>query len=258
MAQRNGFTLVELLVVLAILAVLIGLLVPAVMAVREAGYRVHSQNNLRQIILATHNFASQHSGQMPSIDGNPGSPNPGISFFGGLYEYLEVTDRLFVSPADPSANVTLNRGLCSYAANGQVFRGAPDLKRSIPDGTSNTIALAEHYSMNCQVYTFMWILPNLAGANRRATFADQEVGDVVPVTTGSPPSSGPNYLDLTFQVAPTPFATKCFPMVAQTPHRGGMLVAMVDGSSKVISGGVAPAVYWGAVTPAGGEILDDW
>ena len=39
---------------------------------------------------------------------------------------------------------------------------------------------------------------------------------------------------------------------------GGMLVAMVDGSSRVISRDVASAVYWAAVTPAGGEMLDDW
>jgi hypothetical protein len=37
-----------------------------------------------------------------------------------------------------------------------------------------------------------------------------------------------------------------------------MLVALMDGGCRVISRGVAPSVYWGAVTPAGGEILSDW
>jgi prepilin-type N-terminal cleavage/methylation domain-containing protein/prepilin-type processing-associated H-X9-DG protein len=66
-SKRTGFTLIELLIVIAVIAVLIALLLPAVQAAREAARRTQCRSNLKQVVLAAHNYHDTHKLLPPGL-----------------------------------------------------------------------------------------------------------------------------------------------------------------------------------------------
>ena len=61
----QGFTLIEVLVVIGIIGILVGLLTPGVQAAREAMRRASCENNIRQLALGLHNYHSTHKNLPP-------------------------------------------------------------------------------------------------------------------------------------------------------------------------------------------------
>jgi prepilin-type processing-associated H-X9-DG protein len=170
--RRPAFTLFQLLALIALLAFLAGLLLPAVSKVRDAASRAQSQNNLKQIALACHNYHDVGQNFPEGCDRNH------FSALARLLPYLEqdnvyktidfaksITDEpnkiarevrimTFVNPQDKVEVVTEGYAPTNYLFNagskmsltdndGIAYMNSAVRIADITDGTSNTVLAGE-------------------------------------------------------------------------------------------------------------------
>lgn len=288
--RRPGATLIEVLIVFAILALLTGLILAAVQKARIASLQASSSNNLRQIILGVHQLADNEEGRIKKLahqsikpDGKTWYSESSVFFlilpwtYGHreiprdgsiekINEFLSPQVSVYRSPADPSwdymPTMADARGKCSYVANMQVFNGSMTFPMSIPDGTSSTLSFAEHYYM-CIVpgtsslnYTAIFNGTGDGFGTRRATFADKGWSDVLPATDPATKRTVASVRGKTFQVRPR--VEEADHRIPQTPFPAGLPVALFDGSVRTLSPSIDESVFWSLVTPNGGEVIGDY
>jgi Protein of unknown function (DUF1559) len=162
--KRTGFTLFQLLILVALMALGLGLALPAVAKARMTATQARDTNNLKQLALAMVTYADSMNGALPS-----GMDKQGFSAAAYLLPYIEQDQlyksidfkagidaeanvkarqakvAVFLSGRDPIDSVKADWGATNYLYNDQVFgvNTSARYPASFPDGTSNTIVIGE-------------------------------------------------------------------------------------------------------------------
>lgn len=122
----TGFTLVELLVVITIIAILVGLLLPAVQMAREAARMGECKNNMKQLAIAVHSHLSLKGYYPPATSVQ--SPKHNVVNYilpyveqGNIYDQLDLTEDWNSATNLPATQVNLSLLTCPTAPKGRNY-----------------------------------------------------------------------------------------------------------------------------------------
>lgn len=169
-----GFTLIELLVVVAIIGVLIALLLPAVQQAREAARRTQCVNNLKQIGLAIHNYASTYRNMFPParMEGSKKGGDNNDFWRGVISVHAHILPYMDASQKFDLFNFELSRTRTFDAAAGwrwaNVTAIVAPMKAFVCPSESNPSPTIDPYSSGEDAYVALYGTdPGLPGNNYR-------------------------------------------------------------------------------------------
>jgi prepilin-type N-terminal cleavage/methylation domain-containing protein len=286
--RRRAFTLVELLVVIAVIGVLVALLLPAVQSARESARRMQCSNHLKQIALAIHNYEGMHQAYPPAAINwsTSGYPNHnGLAFLLPFLEQASVknsynmnvawnhpTNKAAIDVELPFMRCPSAPRVAKYTAdyfactqffedgNAQVACKAKGIKPLSWEGFLQQQTKAQYRDTIAHTdirdgHSNTWLYFEDAGRPAKFDAAKRQVGAVDPLSMNGRWADAQGYFNVhdyckSLQMMNCGNQDEIFSF-----HVGGCNFAVGDGSVRFEPEQIAPQLFVAKFTRAGGETV---